>query len=148
MINMKKIGILALVLGMTSALAQAAEQKADAILRVSGGSFALGLGTSWGSGTLTYKGKAYPVKAKGFAVGRVGVTSVSIHGEVFNLTHLADFNGHYSYGGSGMRGVTLGGGKAGTLMSNQAGVIIRVTTGQKGVDVNATGGGVDLELKK
>src|SRR5262249_32377594 len=131
MINLKKLGILALVLGMTIALAQAAEQKADAILRVSGGSFALGLGTSWGSGTLTYKSKDYPVKAKGFAVGRVGMTSVSIHGEVFNLKHLADFNGHYNYGGSGMRGVTLGGGKAGTLMSNQAGVIIRVTTGQK-----------------
>jgi hypothetical protein len=33
-------------------------------------------------------------------------------------------------------------------MSNQAGVIIRVSTGQKGVDVNATGGGVDLEIKR
>ena len=148
MINTKTIGILALVLGMTTALAHAAEQKADAILRVTGGSFALGIGTSWGSGTLTYKGKDYPVKAKGFSVGRVGMTSTSIHGEVFNLKHLQDFNGHYNYGGSGMRGVTAGGGTAGSLMSNQAGVIIRVTTGQKGVDVNATGGGVDLQLKK
>jgi len=148
MINVQKIAILLLALGLFAGSSQAAGNKPDAVLRVSGGSFALGIGTSWGSGTLTYKGKAYPVKAKGFAVGRVGMTSTSIYGEVFNLNHLADFNGHYNYGGSGMRGVTVGGGKAGTLMTNQAGVIIRVSTGQKGVDVNATGGGVDLQLKQ
>ena len=146
MINLKKIGMLILVFAMTAGFAKAAGP--DAILRVNGGSFALGIGMSWGSGTLTYKGKTYPVKAKGFSVGRVGGTSVSIHGDVFNLHHLQDFNGHYNYGGSGMRGVTVGGGKAGTVMTNQAGVMIRVTTGQKGVDVNATGGGVDLQLKK
>ena len=146
MINLKKIGISILVLAMVTGFAQAAGP--DAILRVSGGSFALGIGWSWGSGTLTYKGNEYPVKAKGFSVGRVGGTEVSIHGEVFNLQHLQDFNGHYTYGGSGMRGVTVGGGKAGTVMTNQAGVMIRVSTGQKGVDVNATGGGVDLQIKR
>ena len=146
MINLKKLGILILVLAMVAGVAQAAGP--DAILRVSGGSFALGIGWSWGSGTLTYKGKTYPVKVKGFSVGRVGGTGVSIYGEVFNLHHLQDFNGHYNYGGSGMRGVTVGGGKAGTVMTNQAGVMIRVSTGQKGVDVNATGGGVDLQIKR
>jgi hypothetical protein len=152
MINVQKMGILLLTLGLTtSGFAKSktdSETKADGTLRITGGSFALGIGTNWGKGTLTYKGKDYPVKAKGFSVGRVGMTSISIHGEVFNLKHLADFNGHYNYGGSGMRGVTVGGGKAGTLMSNQAGVIIRVSTGQKGVDVNATGGGVDLQIQQ
>jgi len=148
MMNVNKIGVLLLALGLsTSGFAKEAESKADGTLRISGGSFALGIGTSWGSGTLTYKGKAYPVKSKGFAVGKLGMTGVSIYGEVFNLKHLADFNGHYNYGGSGMRGVTVGVGKVGTLMSNQAGVIIRVSTTQRGIDVNATGGGVDLQLK-
>ena len=146
MINLKKLGISLLVFAMVAGVAQAAGP--DAILRVSGGSFALGIGMSWGSGTLTYKGKEYPVKAKGFSVGRVGGTGTSIHGEVFNLHHLQDFNGHYNYGGAGVRGVTVGGGKTGTIMSNQAGVMIRVSTAQKGVDVNATGGGVDLQIKR
>jgi hypothetical protein len=146
MISLKKIGILILALVFVTPFAKASGP--DATLRVSGGSFALGIGMSWGSGTLTYKGKEYPVKAKGFSVGRVGGTGVSIHGEVYNLKHLQDFNGHYNYGGSGMRGVTVGGGKAGTIMTNQAGVMIRVSTTQKGVDVNATGGGVDMSLKK
>lgn len=150
MINLKKIGILLLVLGLTTSgfgVAKAAESKADGTLRISGGSFALGIGTSWGSGTLTYKGKDYPVKIKGLSVGKVGMTSVSINGEVFNLKHLRDFDGHYNYGGSGMRGVTLASGHTGTLMSNQAGVIIRMSATQKGVDVNATGGGVDLKIQ-
>jgi hypothetical protein len=146
MINLKKIGILILVLAMVTGFAQAAGP--DAILRLSGGSFALGIGFNWGSGTLTYKGKDYPVKVKGLSVGKVGATGVSIHGEVFNLQHLQDFNGHYNFGGAGMRGVTVGGGKAGTVMTNQAGVMIRVSTTQKGLDVNATGGGVDMSIKK
>ena len=146
MINLKKIGILILVLAMVTGFARAAGP--DATLRVNGGSFALGIGFNWGSGTLTYKGKSYPVKVKGLSVGKVGATGVSINGEVFNLHHLQDFNGHYDYGGAGMRGVTVGGGKAGTLMTNQAGVLIRVSTTQKGVDVNATGGGVDMQITR
>ena len=147
--NLKKIAVLLLILTATTGLTVAAhhESKPDATLRLSGGSFALGIGVSWGSGTLSYKGKDYPVKVKGLSVGRVGATSSSIYGEVFNLKHLQDFNGHYDVGGAGTRGVTLGAGKTGTIMSNQAGVIVRVSSTQSGVAVNATGGGVDLQLK-
>src|SRR5881394_3072882 len=145
----KKIGIVLFVLGLMTGFTFAAENenKPDATLRLSGGSFALGVGFSWGSGTLTYKGKDYPVKVNGLSVGKVGVTGSSAYGEVFNLKHLQDFNGHYNVGAAGTRGVTLGGGKSGTLMSNQAGVIVRISATQKGLDVNATGGGVDMQLK-
>lgn len=149
MINVQKIGILLLALGLSTSgfAAHHSESKADGTLRISGGSFALGIGTSWGKGTLTYKGKDYPVKIKGLSVGKVGMTSVSISGEVFNMKSLRDFDGHYNYGGSGMRGVTIASGSTGTLMTNQAGVIIRMHATQKGVDVNATGGGVDLKIQ-
>src|SRR5213596_4316758 len=147
--HLKKIGIMLLVLGVVSGVTQAAthESKPDATLRLSGGSFAAGIGFSWGSGTLTYKGKDYPVKVNGLSVGKVGITSSSAYGEVFNLKHLQDFNGHYNVGGAGTRGVTVGAGKAGTIMSNQAGVIVRISSTQRGVAVNATGGGVDLQLQ-
>ena len=147
--NVKKIAILSLVVAVMIGLTQAAthESKPDATLRLSGGSFALGIGFSWGSGTLTYKGKNYPVKVNGLSVGKVGVTGSSAYGEVFNLKHLHDFNGHYNVGAAGTRGVTLGSGKSGTLMSNQAGVIVRISSTQQGVAVNATGGGVDMQLK-
>jgi len=149
--NVKTIAILSLVLAVMTGFTQAASHHhsgADATLRLSGGSFALGIGFRWGSGTLTYKGKQYPVKVNGLSVGKVGITGSSAYGEVFNLKHLQDFNGHYNVGGAGTRGVTLGAGKTGTIMSNQAGVIVRVSATQQGLDVNATGGGVDMQIQR
>ena len=148
--NVKKIAVLLLVVAVTTGFTQAASQHSgpDATLRFKGGSFALGIGFRWGSGTLTYKGKNYPVKVNGLSVGKVGMTDVSAYGEVFNLKHLQDFNGHYSFGAAGTRGVTIAKGKAGTLMSNPAGVIVRLSTTQKGVNVNATGGGVDMQIQR
>jgi hypothetical protein len=148
--NIKKIAALLSILTVMTGLAKGAthhQSKPDATLRVSGGSFALGIGVNWGSGTLSYRGKDYAVKVKGLSVGKVGMSSSSAYGEVFNLKNLQDFNGHYNVGGAGTRGVTLGGGRTGTIISNQAGVIARISATQKGVDVNATGGGVDMQLK-
>jgi hypothetical protein len=150
MINVKKIAVLMLVLAVMTGFTQAAKHhsgRPDATLRLSMGSFALGIGTSWGSGTLTFRGKNYPVKVRGLSVGKVGFTNSSAMGEVFNLRNLQDFNGHYNVGGAGTRGVTLGAGRTGTIMSNQAGVIVRVSSTQSGVAVNATGGGVDMQLQ-
>src|ERR1700745_2726956 len=127
--NLKKIVILSLVLSVVTGFTQAAthhhESKPDATLRLSTGGFALGIGVNWGSGTLTYEGKDYPVKVKGLSVGKVGMTNSSAYGEVFNLKHLQDFNGHYNVGAAGTRGVTVGAGRSGTIMSNQSGVIVR-----------------------
>ena len=149
--NVKKIAVLVLVIAATTGFTEAASHHhsgPDATLRLSGGSFALGIGFRWGSGTLTYKGKEYPVKVNGLSVGKVGITGSSAYGEVFNLKHLQDFNGHYNVGGAGTRGVTLGSGKSGTVMTNQAGVIVRVSATQQGLDVNATGGGVDMQIQR
>ena len=148
--NLKKIAILLLVVAVMTGFTQAASHHSgpDATLRLSGGSFALGIGFRWGSGTLSYKGKDYPVKVNGLSIGKVGMTGVSAFGEVFNLKHLQDFNGHYNVGAQGTRGVTIAKGKAGTLMTNQAGVIVRLAATQTGLDVNATGGGVDMQIQR
>jgi len=148
--NVKKIAILLLVVGVMTGFTQGAthQSKPDATLRLSGGSFALGIGFRWGSGTLSYKGKNYPVKVNGLSIGKVGMTGVSAYGEIFNLKHLQDFNGHYNVGAEGTRGVTIAKGKAGSIMTNQAGVIVRLAATQTGLDVNATGGGVDMQIQR
>ena len=149
--NLKKIAILLLVVAVMTGFTQAASHHhsgPDATLRLSGGSFALGIGFRWGSGTLSYKGKDYPVKVNGLSIGKVGMTGVSAHGEIFNLKHLQDFNGHYNVGAEGTRGVTIAKGKAGSIMTNQAGVIVRLAATQTGLDVNATGGGVDMQIQR
>ena len=100
--NIKKIGLLLLVLGMITGFAHpATAEKPDATLRLSGGSLAAGIGFSWGKGTLTYKGKDYPVSVNGLSLGKVGITGSSAYGEVYNLKKLQDFNGHYHAGGGG-----------------------------------------------
>src|SRR5947208_5362588 len=116
--HLRQIGVSLLAMGVLTSFAVAAEKQPDATLRLSFSSVAVGVGFSSGSGTLTYKGKAYPVKVKGLSVGRVGITSSSAHGEVFNLKHLQDVNGHYDVGGPGTRCINDAAGKPGTLMTN------------------------------
>ena len=147
--NVKEIAVLVLVIAAMTGFTQAAtrESRPDATLRMSIGSVHLGIGGSSGSGTLTYRGRNYPFRVSGLAVGRVGVTSSSAVGDVFNLRHLQDFNGNYTVSGAGTRGVTLGAGRTGTIMSNQAGVIVRISSTQRGVAVNATGGGLTMQLQ-
>ena len=147
--NVKKIAVLLLVIAATTGFTQAAKRESgpDATLRMSIGGVHLGIGGSSGSGTLTFRGKNYPFRVSGVAIGRVGVTSSSAVGDVFNLRHLQDFNGHYTVSGAGTRGVTLGAGRTGTIMSNQAGVIVRISSTQRGLAVNATGGGLTMQLQ-
>jgi hypothetical protein len=145
--NVKKIGILFLVLAVTAGLTQAAgkEGKPDATLQLKGGSFAAGIGFSWGSGTLTYKGKDYPVSVNGLSLGKVGITGGSAVGEVYHLKRLQDFNGHYNAGGAGL---TIAGGRNAVAMKNQNGVKVLLSSTTRGVDVTLGVGGVDMELKK
>jgi hypothetical protein len=145
----KKIGLLLLLSVVTTGFTQAAskQEMPTATLRLSGGSFAIGVGFSWGKGTLTYKGKDYPVSVNGLSLGKVGITGASASGEVYNLKKLQDFNGHYHAGGAGRRGVTLASGQKATAMTNQAGVTVLLSSTQRGVDVNLSGGGVDMKLK-
>src|SRR5256885_14391433 len=107
--NVKKIAILSLMIAVMTGFAYAKhhESRPDATLRLSTGGFALGIGVNWGSGTLTYRGKDYPVKVKGLSVGRVGATGFLVLGGVSNLSIFQVFTGIYTVRGAGPRGVTL-----------------------------------------
>jgi hypothetical protein len=145
--NAKKIGLLVLVLAVLTGFTQAAgkHEKPDATLQLSGGSFAAGIGFSWGSGTLTYKGKQYRVSVDGLSLGKVGITGGSARGEVYHLKRLADFNGNYNAGGAGL---TLGGGRNAVAMQNQNGVSVLLTSTTRGLDLTIAGGGVKMRIKK
>ena len=144
--NIKKIGLVLLVLGVITGFTEAAKQeRPDATLQLSGGSVAAGIGFSWGKGTLTYKGKDYPVSVNGLSLGKVGITGASASGEVYNLKKLKDFDGNYTAAGAGM---TVVGGRSAVTMSNQNGVRVRLISSTRGVDVTLGGGGVEMRLKK
>ena len=56
---------LGLLLGQTAYVSAGTP---DAVIELSGGSVAAGVGFSWGSGTLIYHGKRYPLKINGFSL--------------------------------------------------------------------------------
>jgi hypothetical protein len=142
--HIKKIGLLLLVSGVLGGFAQAATTP-DATIRLTSGSVAAGIGYSWGKGTLTYKGKDYPISVKGLSLGKVGITKATASGEVYHLKSLKDFDGNYTAAGAG---ITLAGGRSAVTMKNQNGVRVRVISTNRGADITLGGGGVELKLKK
>src|SRR3954462_10831240 len=121
--TIKTFGTILLVMSAMASFTQAAtkdeainKDAPDATLKLSGGAVAAGIGFTWGGGTLTYKGKDYPVKVSGLSLGKVGITGSSATGEVYGLKKLADFDGHYN---AWTAGLTLAGGRASAAMKNQ-----------------------------
>ncbi len=134
----------ALTLAAAAASAEDAKQP-DATLALTEGSVAAGIGFSWGSGTLTYQGKTYPVSVDGLTVGSVGVAEAKATGKVFGLKTLSDFDGVYS---AAKLGATVGGGGDLTTMKNEHGVTIELNATTVGIKFTAGPGGVKLKIKQ
>jgi hypothetical protein len=126
-----------------SALAD--DKKVDAVLKLTEGSVAAGIGWSWGHGTLTYMGKTYKVKVDGLTVGEVGMTNAKAKGSVYNLKSLADFDGVYATGGAG---ATAGKGAGATALTNANGVSILLTSITKGASLKIAAEGLKLSIEK
>ncbi len=124
--------------------ADAQDKKPDATVKLSQGQIAVGIGFSWGGGTLTYQGKEYPFKITGLSIIDVGVTRAEASGDVYNLTKLEDFNGTYtSVAAEG----TLGGGGGVVAMKNQNGVTIKLVATTQGANIKLALDGVKYTLK-
>ncbi len=141
------VAVVAVVLASGMAVAQGtkASKQPDATLKLSEGSVAVGIGFSWGKGTLTYKGKSYPFKVEGLSVGEVGAARAEATGNVYNLKKLEDFSGNYVAGGA--EG-TVGGGAGVTAMRNQNGVVIELKAITQGVNLKLAAEGVKLTLQR
>jgi hypothetical protein len=118
-------------------------QTPDAIIELSGGSVAAGIGYSWGHGTLIFHGKHYPIAVSGLSVATVGVVGYSASGEVHGLKSPRDINGVYT---SVVAEGTLGGGAGATAMKNHHGVVIQMTSTTQGLNLMLAGEGVKVAL--
>ncbi len=136
------VGSLVSLLG---GLALAQAKKPDATLTLSEGSVAVGIGFSWGKGTLTYQGKSYPVKVEGLSIGELGVQRATATGDVFNLKKLADFNGNFV---AGAAGATVGGGAGIAAMKNQNGVVIELKSTTQGANLKLAAEGLKLSIQQ
>ncbi len=146
--NRKTIALAAIAaLGLMVGVAQAHEKAkhGTATIKLSGGSVAAGVGISWGSGTLTYEGKQYPISVNGLSVSDVGVSKISASGSVSGLKKLEDFDGTYTAVGAG---ATVAGGGSAVSMRNQNGVTVNLVATSKGLKFTLGGAGVSMSIKK
>ena len=147
--NIRKVlSVLILSLGILSFGASAADapKAPSGTVSISETQFALIVGGSTGGGVLTYQGKKYPFKCGGMSLGaNVGVSKLSASGEVYDLTDISKFPGTFTKLESS---ITLGGGMGGTVLRNENGVIMRLTSTSEGLQLNLSASGVTVKLDK
>src|SRR5882724_5442317 len=105
---------------------------------------AIGVGVSWGEGTLVYRGKQHKFSVEGLSVIDLGVSKVSAKGDVSDLKKVEDFEGTYTAAGAG----AAGGGVGVVTMVNQNGVKMTLQSTVQGVRLTAAAAGLTVKLKK
>ncbi len=147
--NIRKVlSVLILSFGILSFGAGAADapKAPSGTVSISETQFALIVGGSTGGGVLTYQGKKYPFKIGGMSLGaNVGVSKLSASGEVYDLTDISKFPGTFTKLESS---ITLGGGMGGTVLRNENGVIMRLTSTSEGLQLNLSASGVTVKLDR
>jgi hypothetical protein len=115
---------------------------------LSGGSVAIGIGYTWGHGTLydSKDQKQYKFKLSGVSIADVGGAGITAEGEVYNLANPADLSGNYS---AVTAGLTIGaGGSVAYLKNDQTGVVIKLHSQTGGLRFNLSADGMHITLQQ
>jgi len=105
----------------------------------------VGVGYTWGDGTLKFGHHTYAFTVKGGTIAAVGYSKVIGQGTVYNLKHLRDFDGTYA----AVNGeATAGEGLGGQVLKNGNGVAIKIETVSKGARLAAAAQGIELTIKE
>ena len=119
----------------------------SAYVWLSGGSVAVGIGYTWGHGTLYYSKdqKQYKFKLSGVSIADVGGAGINAEGEVYNLTTPADLSGNYS---AATAGVTIIEGGSVAYLKNEKGVVIKLHSQTGGLRFNLSAEGMHITLQQ
>jgi len=124
-------------------VALAQDHSPSGMIALSGNAVAVGIGYSWGNGTLDFHGEKYPFKIDGVSLVDVGAASFDGSGEVYNITSPQQLAG--SYVAAGVGAAIAQGGSVVTLQ-NENGVVIHLHTTQEGLRFNLSAGGVSIRM--
>jgi hypothetical protein len=119
----------------------------SAYVWLSGGSVAIGIGYSWGHGTLYFSKdqKQYKFKLSGVSVADVGAAGITAEGEVYNLATPADLSGDYS---AVTAGLTIIEGGSVAYLKNDKGVVIKLHSQTGGLRFNLSASGMHVTLQQ
>ncbi len=120
----------------------------SAYVWLSGGSVAIGIGYTWGHGTLYYSKdqKQYKFKLSGVSIADVGGAGINAEGEVYNLSSPADLSGNYTAVTAGV--TVIEGGSIAYLKNNKNGVVIKLHSQTGGLRFNLSANGMDITLQQ
>ena len=115
---------------------------------LSGGVVAVGIGYSWGHGTLynSKDQKEYKFKISGVSVADVGAAGITAEGEVYNLASPADLGGNYSAVTAGV--TVVEGGSIAYLKNDKTGVVIKLHSQTGGLRFNLSANGMHITLQQ
>ena len=130
--------------GMVSFVSAADAPAPSGTVEMSSSAVAVGIGVTWGDGTLSYHGQKYAFSVNGLSVVDLGIATVTASGEVSNLKNVEDFSGNYA---AGEAGIAVAGGQSDVIMKNEHGVVLRLHGTQQGVRLTLAAQGVSLKLK-
>lgn len=119
----------------------------SAYMWLSGGSLAVGIGYTWGHGTLYFSKdqKQYKFKLSGVSIADVGGAGITAEGEVYNLSKPSDLSGSYS---AVTAGVTVIEGGSVAYLKNGNGVVIKLHSQTGGLRFNLSANGMDITLQQ
>ena len=135
------ISFLLLTLLTTAGVAQTERSSANVAIETT--SIGAGIGFSWGNGKLKLKGREYRFSVDGVTLLDVGISKATAVGKVYNLVHLAQFEGNYV---AAEANVTLGGGVGGVVLRNPNGVIMHLSSVSQGARLHLGSSGVNIKF--
>ena len=104
------------------------------------------IGGTVGSGTLTFRGRKYPVSIGGLSYGLTfGGSQTYLRGTVSNIFHPRDIEGVY---GAGSAGAAIIRGPQAVVLSNQKGAVMQLAGTQTGLILNLDLNGMALSLRR
>jgi hypothetical protein len=103
------------------------------------------IGGSGGYGTLTFRGKRYPLSVGGIDYGLVfGGSKTVLRGRVSNIGRASDVAGVYGAAGAGL---AIGRGARAIVLANQKGAVLELEGRQVGLMANADLSGLAITMK-
>lgn len=99
-----------------------------------------------GGGTVTYRGRSYPITVGGLGIGGIGVSKLTATGSVYGLRNLDDLAGAYAQVRAGW---ALGDqGKGRLWLQNAKGVTLRLAARRQGLQLALGADGVLIGFKR
>ncbi|MET0667639.1 MAG: hypothetical protein ABWY38_08420 [Methyloceanibacter sp.] len=141
--TMLKAAFIALIVLAGAGLQEARADSGSITLTIFKGGWIIG--GSAGHGTLTYRGKSYPLSVGGLDYGLLfGGSKTVLRGRVSNINKASDVTGVYAAAGAGL---AVGKGVRAIVLTNPKGAVLELSGKQVGLMANVDLSGLAITMK-